>query len=48
MLKLRDGMVAFQIEMRRWHGLKREKWMCKGCDSGEVEDACHWLLSCSA
>ena len=22
--------------------------MCKECDSGEVEDVCHWLLQCSA
>ena len=40
--------MAFQIEMGRWHGLKREGQMCKECDSGEVEDVCHWLLQCSA
>ena len=48
MLKLRGGTAAFQIEMGRWHGLKREEQMCKECDSGEVEDVCHWLLQCSA
>ena len=48
MLKLRGGTVAFQIEIGRWHGLKREEQMCKECDSGEVEDVCHWLLQCSA
>ena len=34
--------------MARWHGLKREERVCKECDSGEVEDVCHWLLQCSA
>ena len=46
MLKLRGGTAMFQIEMGRWHGLKREERVCKECDSGEVE--CHWLLQCSA
>ena len=45
MVKLRGGTAAFQIEMERWHGLKREEWVCKECDSGEVEDVCHWLCS---
>ena len=48
MLKLRGGTAVFQIEIGRWHGAKREEWMCKECDSGEVEDVCHWLLQCSA
>ena len=48
MLKLRGGTAAFQIEMGRWHGVKREDRICKECDSGEVEDVCHWLLQCSA
>ena len=34
MLKLRGG-TAFQIEMGRWHGVKREERVCKECDSGE-------------
>ena len=46
MLKLRGGTAAFQIEMGRWHGMKREERVCKECDSGEVEDVCHWLLQC--
>ena len=41
MLKLRGGTAAFQIEMGRWHGLKREERVCKECYSGEVEDVCH-------
>ena len=48
MLKLRGGTAAFQIEMGTWHGVKREEQVCKECDSGEVEDVCHWLLQCSA
>ena len=48
MLKLRGGTAAFQIEMGRWHGLKKEEQVCTECDSGEVEDVCHWLLQCSA
>ena len=48
MLKLKGGMSALRIEMRRWHGLKREGRVCKECDSGEVENMCHWLLQCSA
>ena len=48
MLKLRGGTAAFQIEMGKWHGLKREERVCKECGSGEVEDVCHWLLQYSA
>ena len=28
--------------------MKREDRIGKECDSGEVEDVCHWLLQCSA
>ena len=50
MLKLRGVTEAFQIEMGRWHGVKREERVCKECNSGEVEDVghCNWLLQCSA
>ena len=47
-MKLRGETATFQIEMGRWYGLKREEWVCKECNSGEVEDVCHWLLQCSA
>ena len=46
MLKLRGGMAAFQIEIGRWHGVKREERVCKECDCGEVENVCHWLSVC--
>ena len=36
MLKLRGGSAAFQIEMGRWHGMKREERVCKECDSGKL------------
>ena len=45
MLKLRGGTAAFQIEMGRWYGVKREERVCKECDSREVEDVGHWLCS---
>ena len=28
--------------------MKRKECMCKECDSGEVENVCHWPLQCSA
>ena len=48
MFKLRGGTAAFQIEMGRCRGMKREERVCKECDSGEMEDVCHWLSQCSA
>ena len=33
-LTMRSGTAAFQIEMGRWHGMKREERVCKECDSG--------------
>ena len=46
MIKLRVGMAAFQIEVGRWQGVERKEKMCKECQSGEVEDVCHWVLQC--
>ena len=48
MIKLRGGMAAFQIETERWWGVAREERVCKECESGEIEDAEHWLLRCEA
>ena len=45
MLKLRGGRAAFQMETGRWQGAKREDRVCKECNSGEVEDVTHWLLT---
>ena len=47
-VEVEEWTAAFQIEMGRWHGLKREERVCKEYDSGEVEVVCHWLLQCSA
>ena len=44
-MKLKGETVAFWIQMERWHGMKREERACKECDSGEVEDVCHWFCS---
>ena len=48
LLKLRGGTAAFQVELGRWHGVRREDRMCKECNSGEVEDVVHWLVRCPA
>ena len=46
LIKLSGGMAAFQIEVGRWKGVERKEGMCKECQSGEIEDVCHWLLQC--
>ena len=47
--------TSLQIEMGggysraaggRWRGLKREERKCTECDSGEVENAEHFLMRC--
>ena len=48
LMKLRGGIAAFQIEVGRWQGVTRDDRVCKECQSGEVEDVCHWLLQCLA
>ena len=48
MIKLSRGTAPFQIETRRWCGVKRKERICKECNSGEVEDECHWLERCEA
>ena len=37
-----------QIKMGRWQGMMGEERVCKECDSGGVEDGCHWLWQYSA
>ena len=46
LLKLRGGTAVFQVELGRWHGVRREDRMYKECNSGEVEDVVHWLVRC--
>ena len=54
-----NGWKEDDVEVVRWNGsisdwagkvawVEEEKQVCKKCDSGEVEDMCHWLLQCSA
>ena len=38
LMKLRGGTAAFQVEVGRWRGVKREERICKECQSGEIED----------
>ena len=45
MIKPRGSTAAFQIEVRRWQGVVRKERTSKECQSGEVEDVCHWLLT---
>ena len=45
-VELRGGTAAFQIEVGRWKGVAGEERVCKECNSGEVEDVCHWMLCC--
>ena len=47
-MELRGGTAVFQIEVGKWRGAKREERACRECQSGEIEDACHWLMQCLA
>ena len=47
MAKLRGGTAELGIEIRRWHGLRREDGMCKECGNGEVEDTDHFVMRCA-
>ena len=48
LMKFRGGTAAFQMEVGRWQGVTRDDRVCKECQSGEVEDVCHWLPQCPA
>ena len=48
LMKLRGGTAAFQMKVGKWQGVARDDRVCKECQSGEVEDVCHWLLQCPA
>ena len=48
LIKIGGGTAAFQIKVGRWQGVTRDDRVCKECQSGEVEDVCHWLLQCPA
>ena len=44
LMKLRGGTKELRIETGRWCGLRKDEWICKMCDEGEVEDVEHFLL----
>ena len=48
LMKLRGGTAELRIETGRWCGLKRDEWICKMCDEGEVKDVVHFLLHCTS
>ena len=37
MTRLRGGTAELGIEVRRWHGVRREDRVCKECGNWEVE-----------
>ena len=46
MTRLRGGTAELRIEVRRWHGVRREDRVCKECGNGEVEDIDHFVIRC--
>ena len=47
MAKLGGGTVELEIEIGRWHGLRREDRVYKECGNGEVEDTEHFVMRCA-
>ena len=45
--KLRGDTAELGIQIRRWHGLRREDRMCKECRNGEVENTEHFVMRCA-
>ncbi len=43
---LRLGCHSLQIEVGRYKNIPREKRMCTLCNSQNIEDECHFLLTC--
>ena len=46
--QLRCGVLPLRIETGRFSGLKPEERVCQLCDSGDIEDEKHFILSCDA
>ena len=44
--QLRCGVLPLRIETGRFSGLKPEERVCLLCDSGEIEDEKHFILTC--
>ena len=47
LMKLIGGTAELRIETGRWCGLRRDEWICKMCDEGEVEGVERFLLHCT-
>ena len=47
MAELRGGTAELEIEIGRWHGLRREDRVRKKCGNGEVEDTDHFVMRCA-
>ncbi len=45
---LRCGTAPSKIETGRYERLPVEQRVCEGCDSDNVEDEMHFLISCNA
>ena len=37
-----------EVETGRWRGVEREERVCRECSVDEIEDTCHWMISCPA
>lgn len=44
--QLRCGVLLLRVETGRYSGLRPEQRTCQICDSGEVENECHFILDC--
>ena len=44
--QLRCGVLPLRIETGRFSGLKAEERVCQLCDSGDIEDEKHFILTC--
>lgn len=44
--QLRCGVLPLRVETGRYNGLRPEQRTCQICDSGEVENECHFILDC--
>jgi hypothetical protein len=46
--QLRFGILPLHVETGRFVNTKLEDRVCKICNSGQVEDECHFLFECTA
>ena len=46
LVQLRYGVLPLRVETSRYSGLRPQQRTCQICDSGEVENECHFILDC--